>query len=516
MNEQAILSFLMKKSDFDTKEDVTSVQRLTFSFVFELPMRMLTLLITIAFALLILPTRAQDSCACAAELEWVMGYYERNLPGFTDNVTPDNQRDYEAFKAELKGHAKAATDKVTCFKTMVRYVEFFRDNHSRITMSFPRVDESQPEQVTAFQKSETFLGRESFSLETLNQKQYPQDDIRGHYQTVDSVYSILIVPDPAGLTTRDYVGVITDARTPLWQPGQVKMELKRKPTGGFEGYVYMRNHSVVYFADLYFRKGHLGEGWFKTTVEDMTDHRQNLDFTLHSKVLNDSTYYLRIPTFSSSWSARIDSFYEATKADCERYPYLIVDVRNNGGGSDDNVMPLLNLIYTRPFQSDVVELYATEDNLKRWEEWTANAKADKVNYTKSDVRWFEGEVKKIRNAKPGTFVSRSKGRLVKWKVRGTQPKKVAVICNRNCASSCETLLFWTKESENTILVGENSGGYVGYGEVGQVSTPCYQYSLYCTMTRYLEQRKYEVVGIAPDYRLDPESDWIEQTLQLMK
>lgn len=46
------------------------------------------------------------------------------------------------------------------------------------------------------------------------------------------------------------------------------------------------------------------------------------------------------------------------------------------------------------------------------------------------------------------------------------------------------IVFEVKESDKSIIVGENSGGYVGYGEVGEIITPCYKFDLTCTMTRY--------------------------------
>jgi C-terminal processing protease CtpA/Prc len=88
--------------------------------------------------------------------------------------------------------------------------------------------------------------------------------------------------------------------------------------------------------------------------------------------------------------------------------------------------------------------------------------------------------------------------------------------NRWCASSCESLLFLAKESDKTIIVGENSGGYVGYGEVGEIETPCYNFDLTCTMTRYKKQRAYEVIGIEPDIMLDKQKDWIEQTIKFLE
>ena len=77
-------------------------------------------------------------------------------------------------------------------------------------------------------------------------------------------------------------------------------------------------------------------------------------------------------------------------------------------------------------------------------------------------------------------------------------------------------MFWVKESDKTIIVGENSGGYVGYGEISEVNTPNFNFILGCTMTRYNKQREFEVIGVSPKYYLTNDKDWIEQTIELLK
>ncbi len=455
---------------------------------------------------------AQDNCTCTQDLEFVIGYYERNLPGFKDNVTPDTEATYATLKQDLLQASSDTQNKSNCFKLLVYYVEYFRDNHSKIIMSVPHIDETDATSLEAFFASEIYKARERYELQASDLKQYPMDDIRGMYQTADSTYTIAIIPNKG--TLRDYIGVIVNAKTALWEKGQVKMELKSKPDGGFEAFVYMRNHSLYYYPDFKLRAGILGDSWFKQSKKERVNHslkQRAFDF----KILQDSIAYLQIPTFSGDYSAMIDSVYKATATQIQNTPYLIIDVRNNGGGSDSNAAPLLDYIYTNPIQGDKVSLYVTEDNIKMWERWYKEIQQDPENYGKEDLKWFKREIKRMKRAKLNTFITRSKGKLHKQKLNPKRPKKVAIIQNKNCASSCETLLFWAKQSSNTILVGENSGGYVGYGEVGEVQTPCYQYTLYCTMTRYEAQRKYEVIGVAPEHYLDMDEDWVTQSIELL-
>mgnify|MGYP001799580550 CR=1 FL=1 len=473
-------------------------------------MRQFFIIITICLPQL---SFAQSDCTCEQELDFVMGYYERNLAAFGDNVNADNRMEYDAFKAELLKEAQTAHLEADCFRVLTYFVEFFKDNHASIYMSNAGIDEDSEEAVSQFLTSELYLGREVYQLKNEDLKQYPLDDIRGIYRISDA-YEIAVVPSKTPF--RDYIGVILNSSSKIWRRGQVKLEIKQVAENQYQAFSYMRNHSLRFSGRYQLKNGILGDTWVKTSKADDQSHATNTDRTFHFKMLNDSTAYLRIPSFSGGRSARIDSLYQVADAQIRQTPYLVIDVRDNGGGSDSNASPLLPYIYTNPIKGDRVELLVTEDNLNLWKKWQREWKADSLNYSKQDVAWISREVRRMEKAKPNSWIVRSKGGKSRAKAVANYPTSVAVIQNQYCASSCETLLFWAKQSEKTILVGENSGGYVGYGENGSVSTPCYNFTLTCPMTRYKEQRKYEATGIVPDHLLEYDRDWVEQTLELLR
>jgi hypothetical protein len=457
-----------------------------------------------------------QSCPCTDELDFVTRYYEQNLPGFKDNVTRQNRKSYEKMKSDLRELAQTAEETTDCFKLLTYYVEFFKDNHSHISMKSAIIDDRDPVALQAFKNSPTFKNRERIRVDPAAYQNHPLNEIEGIYQLKDSSYTILILPSKKGL--REYVGVVLESQTPLWEPGQVKLELRRKAgsPNTFEAFMYMRNHSLSYYTSMVLQDGRLGDNWFKTSLTERKDFNLNLSTTLEFKELDAETNYMRIPTFSGNRTAMLDTFYQHHDAQVRSKPYLIIDVRNNGGGNDRNAQQLLEYIYTGPFKSDVVDVYVTKDNIKVFEEWYSFMSKDTVNFDRESAQYMRNEIDRMKKKPEQSFVRRSDGSKVKLDSVLKWPAKVAIIVNNKCASSCESLLFWAKESKKTILVGENSGGYVGYGEIGGVDTPCFGFNLGCTMTRYRYQRQFEVVGIAPDYRLDNHSDWIMQTLGLLK
>ncbi|WP_442265049.1 S41 family peptidase [Tenacibaculum sp. ZS6-P6] len=471
-------------------------------------------LLTLSLLLLTHLSFAQKQCKCSKDLDFVITYYENNLPGFKDNVTSKTKATYTSLKTNLIEEANKVSTKNDCYKLTLQYVEFFRDNHSSIYMRSQNIDENNEEELQQFLTSETYTSRETIPLEKVDQKQYPIDNILGIYE-IKNAYTVAVIPSKTKL--RDYVGVILDAKTKLWKKGQVKFELKKTASPNeFLAISYLKNHAIKYESRFSLKEGVLGDYWFKTSLNSYVNHAIDVPSTYDFKIINDSISYLRIPTFSGKRTAKIDSLYKASFNKIKKQPYLIIDVRNNGGGSDDNVNPLLEFMYTNKIKTDKVDLYITKDNIKIWESWYEDAKSDTVNFDKDRVKWFKKRVERMKEAKLDSYISVSKGGRMSRNFKPNAVKKVAIIYNKNCASSCETLLFWAKQSKKTILVGENSGGYVGYGEVGAVTTPCYNFTLTCTSSRYKKQRTYEVIGIAPNFYLNNQKSWVDQTIELLK
>lgn len=59
---------------------------------------------------------AQSDCSCEKELDFVMGYYERNLASFSDNVNAENKAEYETFKQQLREETKTVKHTADCFR----------------------------------------------------------------------------------------------------------------------------------------------------------------------------------------------------------------------------------------------------------------------------------------------------------------------------------------------------------------------------------------------------------------
>ena len=122
----------------------------------------------------------------------------------------------------------------------------------------------------------------------------------------------------------------------------------------------------------------------------------------------------------------------------------------------------------------------------------------------------------MKAAREYSFIPQVENALSEWSMVGiTYPRKVAVLYNRNTASSAENMITYCIQSSKVVTLGENSGGYLGYGDVMETHTPCGHFRLRSTTTKYKNNSRYEFIGIEPMIKLPPGSDWIEAAKKVL-
>jgi hypothetical protein len=476
----------------------------------------LPLLVTLLWLSLSSVAAQTTPCACAQDFDFTSQYLEQNLPAFHEAVTPKTQPAYTQFKQQLRRALIADPVPAHCLRYLMRYVSFFHDSHTDISdgsPSGPPVKETDAAAVAAFQASPLFQLTERIRLLPLNH--VSGQTIEGRYRTPDSTYTIQIQRNKTPL--RDYVGVIVASRTPLWQPGQVKLELQRNPDGRtFHCYQYQRNHTLQAQPVVWLDYGRLrNTTWQKVEAPALPPPAAA---QAHFQQLDATTAYLRIPSFSSTWTSRLDSLYRHAQPAIDQSQNLIIDVRDNGGGSDQNVEPLIPFFTSGPFADDQQEeYYVTPANIQRFTEYLHTLQQDSAHVGATTLQHTRQKLAWLRQAPLYQFVPDpvTTGRRFTNPARAN-PQRIVILYNQGCSSACETLLFWAKKSTKTTLVGEPSGGYVGYGNVFSVRTPCRQFQLNATTLRLPNQLQYEGKGVRPTVRLRPEEDWLAQTRRLLQ
>jgi len=216
------------------------------------------------------------------------------------------------------------------------------------------------------------------------------------------------------------------------------------------------------------------------------------------KKVTDSTIMIRIPSFSFSSKDIIDSLITTNINELTSIPNLIIDLRGNGGGIDYSFLKLLPLVYSHPYVSDAVEWYASEGNLKSFEDALRNGKI-----RKGSEEWTKKLIK-LMNEHRGEFVVLDPPDTVKRDTVYPNPRNVGIIIDDYCGSSCEQFILDAKHSAKVILFGCQTYGVLDYSNTSPEPLGIEGLNVYIPKTRStrLPENPIDNIGIKPDIEIN--------------
>ena len=267
----------------------------------------------------------------------------------------------------------------------------------------------------------------------------------------------------------------------------------------------------------FFRVGH-----FRFVVNQAPAQQGNAT----SRIARDSIYvrdydanttYLRITTFDSNHTKQIDSVLSANKQKITSKKNLIIDIRDNGGGTDQSFFNIIPILYTNPIRNLPVEYLSTPQNNQSWEE-----RMQQKDLNEASRAWYAGSVKKL-HANPGKFVMLSSDSVyfTTYDVKYPQPANVAVIINGNNGSTAEQFLLAARQSKKVKLFGTTTMGELDISNMYSVTSPDKQYTLWYCTSKSLRIPDFTIdnKGISPDFYIDrsvPKDKWVPYVAGIMK
>jgi hypothetical protein len=460
---------------------------------------------------------ANQATGCEAQLEWAADWAKRNYSGYEDKAGA-RPREYDSLMTVLRGDARTAASDEDCNPILGRWVAFFRDGH--LGFGRPRAaavsqqSSETPEAIRArFADWPRIDIDEATLLAQLSQRP-TLDPLEGIWESADGSYRVGVVSDGSG----ELPMTILRADSIWWTPGQVKARLRRDGEE-YDTRFYMRDHSEqVWRGAVLANVLRFGNGstwirdWPRSEGElSPAAYRATLNTRFHARELERGTVLVQLPTFNDP--RRIDSLFQAEGKLIRGARRLIVDVRGNGGGSDYNFRMLVPLLYTGPVKMISSMVLVTEDNNRANEALIA------------DTTWPAGQRARMRET-----LERVNRAGTRWYVYPdryhhqqrvlTNPRRVAVIADSRCASSCEQFLLLAKRSRKTRIYGSNSAGIIDYGNVRRADMPGTTLTLWHPTTR---TKRIDVgqgvdgVGIPPHEAIPlDEADPIGWVLRRMK
>lgn len=217
--------------------------------------------------------------------------------------------------------------------------------------------------------------------------------------------------------------------------------------------------------------------------------------------LSTSTLLIRLPSFEWNEKGIIDSLIKANHRLLSATPNWIIDVRNNSGGTDYAFSNLLPFVYTTPVKTYPDEFRSSKGNISILEE---NLKNDEIA---ASAKEFTSRLIRLMKEKPKGFVNPYGKKYFESALDTVYqyPKKVAILINRNSASSTESFLLTVRQSSKVRVYGENSAGVLDYANANFFDFPDKNFNLVIPISRSsrLPDHPIDNIGITPDVKIAP-------------
>ncbi|OOQ58207.1 S41 family peptidase [Mucilaginibacter pedocola] len=441
-----------------------------------------------------------QTCNCETEFTYIKNFMEQNYAGFKDKQAQMTKPKYDKLVAQYRAFTKLPNAPEKCLLIINQFLAKFKDHHVAIRMNFDaaKLDSAYMAQREIIPVSDEKIAelRKSTGFE-------------GIYDFHDAAkYKIAVMKDKTEL--HDYIAVIVSSNLPGWKKGMIKWEGKMVSDSLAAGALYMLNGKPKP-ETFYFGKDAIWGDWHR---ENTKPARSSGKWEpVASRKLSDKTLYLKISSFEAYNAKNIDSVVKANAEALKTTPNLVLDLRDNGGGSDYTYGPLMQYVYTNPVKQTGASLLSTDANIKGWA-----AKLDDEERSEENKNSLRATVK-LLEANKGKWVVNSPDGVINNFTKLPYPQKIVILVNKNVASSTEQFLLFARQSSKVTLMGENTSGTLDYSNWVEAPFSCMPYILRYSTSRSRRLDKGEGIdatGIKPDKYLKPGENWIQKAQEALE
>lgn len=452
-------------------------------------------------------TTPQDSCNCLLNLNHFIEKVTTNYAGYHDKVNDRTLKKYNALIDSLRQKATEATNLRTCYDILERYRLFFYDKHLQLSANMPPKNVDMPNH-----KATQTAWREASVMAYFEKNKGKLTDIEGIW--TDGSYKVAVIENAQNNT---FEGIILASQNANFKEGMLKFTNTDFNKQGTYQTIYVRGDLALDTVQTTVFKNYMEidrYGSWKKTYPILSD---TLNFSqiherfseVQMRLLNKNTLYIRLKSCNIENKPILDTLVKMYQKELQSIPYWIVDFRSNGGGSTDVYQSLLPYLYTksRIYKGNLYRM--TPEHNEKFKTFFAETK----QYLDSATNSYVQKMIEFGDKNPNSWYDDG-GDTLKFDKILPFPKRVAVLSDRYNASSGESFLIDAKGlSDKVTIFGENSGGYLDYGNLNDFNMPCDKFYLYIPSSkakRLNGGETYDATGYPPDVQI-PENtkDWIQ-------
>jgi len=426
-----------------------------------------------------------------ADINFITWKLQTVYAGYGDKVDED---DFQQVIQQVRG-SKATDD----FFVLSRLTGYFKDDHVAL---FTKVQFGVSDSAEA--ANNLALIRQAKPMQAM------LDDPGSGYWVDDQGYQILYIRQTG---PNRWEGDIVETRDPVPRGLKVLVLYRQKDGSWLADYTDVGSSERVIVPVNFKSAGVLvGRSFFK--YRQLRQYQPGMlagmaafSFEPSAVRLDSQTLVIHMPYFEQSYVAFYDSLVKANAEALQQVSTLILDIRNNPGGSLRCLAPLMPYVCTGSMEGANVDLLCSADVIADAQrELAASVRlGDTVRigwqrrYVDSLVRhqghfWLHPGVEE-----PCTAVANS-------------INEVAILMDHGTRSAAELAVLYLRQSAKVRLFGEASGGAVDYSDLLSYDLPQSHFKLWVASSKREQpawEPAYDATGIRPYVEIpDTETDWI--------
>lgn len=263
----------------------------------------------------------EKDCDCINELDNMSKLIENAKSYKIQIKNTDKESDFKEWKDQIKREiGNDSLSNFFCVGYLQKYISFIEDRHNKVYIVPDKISSDVPSYSKAIDT-------------TLKST----DKVSGIYYAGSD--KILLQKENDTI----WYGITLNSASQEWTKGKIRLRIKKTDNKNFEIFEYYQNGSLFYQKDIEISNGRINSTFWNKENKYFFNKNHKGNFTYKS--INPSYDYIGIKTLkrTNKLIKEADDFYENILSKLTK-ENLIIDLRNNGGGSINQAKPLIKLL----------------------------------------------------------------------------------------------------------------------------------------------------------------------------